>query len=127
LAAPAPRGFYRAIQQVFNGFRFQQWYIEDVKSQETLAHRLGFQKVSKMKLAVAQHIRDFCANGGFLFAMCSGTDSFDIALAAANTDICESMYDGDGADPDAQAKLDYSGTFAFQISGRYEPDVEPVQ
>jgi len=67
-----------------------------------------------MKLAVAQHIRDFCAGGGFLFAMCSGTDTFDIALAAANTDICESMFDGDGADPAAQSKLDYTQTFAFQ-------------
>lgn len=67
-----------------------------------------------MKLAVAQHIRDFCAGGGFLFAMCSGTDTFDIALAAANTDICESMFDGDPADPKAQSKLDFSQTFAFQ-------------
>jgi hypothetical protein len=115
--------FTGQYSKFYNGFRFQQWYIEDVKSQETLANRLGFQKVSKMKLAVAQHIRDFCANGGFLFAMCSGTDSFDIALAAANTDICESMYDGDGADPDAQSKLDYSGTFAFQ---NFQVDLNPM-
>lgn len=67
-----------------------------------------------MKLAVAQRIRDFCAGGGFLFAMCSGTDSFDIALAAANTDICDSQYDGDPVDPNAQSKLDFSQTFAFQ-------------
>jgi len=106
--------FTGQYSKFYNGFRFMPWYQEDVKNQETLAHKLGFQKVSKMKLAVAEHIRDFCANGGFLFAMCSGTDSFDIALAAANTDICESMYDGDGADPDAQSKLDFSSTFAFQ-------------
>ena len=68
-----------------------------------------------MKLAVAQRIRDFCAGGGFLFAMCSGTDTFDIALAASNTDICESMFDGDAADPDAQSKLDFSQTLLFRI------------
>ena len=67
-----------------------------------------------MKRAVAQRIRDFCAGGGFLFAMCSGTDTFDISLAAAHTDICEPMFDGDAADPDAQSKLDFGQTFAFQ-------------
>ena len=66
-----------------------------------------------MKLAVAKTIKEFCAGGGFLFAMCSGTDSFDIALAAEGVDICESMFDGDGADRNAQAKLDYTKTFAF--------------
>ncbi|MES2279031.1 MAG: asparagine synthetase B [Bacteroidota bacterium] len=115
--------FTGQYSKFFNGFRFQSWYIEDVKTQEALARKLGFQKVSKMKLAVAEHIRDFCANGGFLFAMCSGTDSFDIALSAANTDICESMYDGDGADPDAQSKLDFSNTFAFQ---NFQVDMNPM-
>jgi hypothetical protein len=115
--------FTGQYSKFYNSFRFAPWYIEDVKTQEALAHKLGYQKVSKMKLAVAEHIRDFCANGGFLFAMCSGTDSFDIALAAAGTDICESMYDGDAADPDAQAKLDYSGTFAFQ---NFTVDLNPM-
>jgi hypothetical protein len=92
----------------------QNWYVEDRKIQEARAHRLGFSKVSKMKLAVAQSIREFCAGGGFLFAMCSGADSFDIALAAANTDIVDSRYDGDGVDPNAQSKLDFSQTVAFQ-------------
>ena len=87
---------------------------ESKEVQEATAAKLGFKKVSKMKLAVAQHIRDFCAGGGFLFAMCSGTDSFDIALAAANTDICDTQYDGDPVDPNAQSKLDFSQTFAFQ-------------
>jgi hypothetical protein len=82
--------------------------------QEALAKKLGYKKVSKMKLAVAQNIRDFCANGGFLFAMCSGADSFDIALAAAKTDIVDEQYDGDPPDPDAQSKLDFSQTLAFQ-------------
>ncbi|WP_317169572.1 hypothetical protein [Mucilaginibacter humi] len=67
-----------------------------------------------MKLAVAQSIRDFCAGGGFLLAMCSGADSFDIALAAAKTDIVDELYDGDPPDPLAQSKLDFSQTFAFQ-------------
>jgi hypothetical protein len=90
------------------------WYMDDKKAQEEMAAKLGFKKVSKMKLAVAQRIREFCAGGGFLFAMCSGTETIDVALAAANTDICESMFDGDPADPDAQSKLDYTQTFAFQ-------------
>ncbi len=94
--------------------RNQEWNAESKSMQEATAHKLGFEKVSKMKLAVAQHIREFCANGGFLFAMCSGADSFDIALAAAKTDICEEMYDGDAADPNAQSKLDFSQTLAFQ-------------
>jgi hypothetical protein len=98
----------------FYAYRYAQWYNDDVKGQQAMATKLGFKKVSKMKLAVAQHIRDFCAGGGFLFAMCSGTDTFDIALAASNTDIVESMFDGDPADPDAQSKLDFTQTFAFQ-------------
>ncbi|MEO8885241.1 MAG: asparagine synthetase B [Mucilaginibacter sp.] len=86
----------------------------DRETQEALAAKLGYKKVSKMKLAVAQKIRDFTGAGGFLFAMCSGADSFDIALAAANTDIVDEMYDGDGYDPQAQSKLDFSQTLAFQ-------------
>jgi uncharacterized membrane protein YgcG len=87
---------------------------ESKPAQEALAKKLGFKKVSKMKLAVALRIRDFCTNGGFLFAMCSGADSFDIALAAMNTDIVDTQYDGDPPDPRAQAKLDFSQTLAFQ-------------
>ncbi|MEO6524685.1 MAG: asparagine synthetase B [Mucilaginibacter sp.] len=104
-------GQYSKFYQVYHSY---PWYVEDVNNQEALAKKLGFKKVSQMKLAVAQHIRDFCAGGGFLFAMCSGTDTFDIALAASNTDICERMFDGDPADPDAQSKLDFTQTFAFQ-------------
>ena len=89
------------------------WYVEDQKVQEAMAKKLGFKKVSQMKLAVAEHIRDFCSGGGFLFAMCAGAETFDIALSAANTDICETMFDGDRADPDAQSKLDFNQTFAF--------------
>ncbi len=94
-------------------FRNATWYQEDVKYQEAAAKRNGFKKVSEMKLAVAKHIKEFCVGGGFLFAMCSGTDSFDIALAAEGVDILENMFDGDGMDANAQAKLDYNKSVAF--------------
>ena len=95
-------------------YRNAAWYQEQVRTMETMARSLGFSKVSELKLAVALKIRDFTAGGGFLFTMCSGTDSYDIALAAEGLDICESMYDGDGTTPDYNSKLDYSKTFAFQ-------------
>lgn len=104
-------------------YRNASWYIEDVKLQQSTARKLGFDKVSEMKLAVAKGIQNFCAGGGFLFAMCSGTDSFDIALAAEGVDICESMFDGDGVDPGAQSKLDFGRTFAFQ---NFRLDLNPV-
>ena len=106
--------FTGQYSKFFAQYSNASWYMADQQVQESMARKLGFTKVSKMKLAVAQRIRDFCAGGGFLFAMCSGTDTFDIALAAANTDICESMFDGDHVDPNAQSKLDFSQTFAFQ-------------
>jgi hypothetical protein len=106
--------FTGQYSKFYGAYRYAQWYVDDVKGQQATATKLGFKKVSQMKLAVVQHIRDFCAGGGFLFAMCSGTDTFDIALAASNTDIVESMFDGDPADPDAQQKLDFTQTFAFQ-------------
>ena len=98
----------------WSAFKYASWYQNDVKTQEALAKKMGFTKVSEMKLAVAKHIKEYCAGGGFLFAMCSGTDSFDIALAAEGVDICASMFDGDAADPNAQSKLDYGKTLAFQ-------------
>lgn len=94
-------------------YRFAAWYQEEQRSSEASAKALGFSKVSQLKLAVTKKIRDFVAGGGFLFAMCSATDSYDIALAAEGLDICESMFDGDGADPNANTKLDYSQCFAF--------------
>lgn len=95
-------------------FRNATWYREDVKYQEEAAKRNGFKKVSEMKLAVAKRIKEFCAGGGFLFAMCSGTDSFDIALAAEGVDIAENMFDGDGTDANAQSKIDYEKSVAFK-------------
>ncbi len=90
------------------------WYQEEVRENEACASKHGFSKVSHLKLAVAKKIRDFCLGGGFLFAMCSATDTYDIALAADGVDICESMYDGDGMDPDAQEKLNFDNCFAFK-------------
>lgn len=92
----------------------QQWYIEDVRSQEAMANKLGFSKVSQLKLAVAKKIRDFVMGGGFLFAMCSAPDSYDVALAAEGVDICDVMFDGDPMQPNAQELLDYSKCFAFK-------------
>ncbi len=92
----------------------QRWYIEQQREFEKSARKHGFGKVSELKLAVVKRIRDFCAGGGFLFAMCSATDTYDIALAADGVDICESMYDGDPADKNAQQKLNFENTFAFE-------------
>ena len=89
------------------------WYIEQQVTLEKEAKKLGFKKVSELKKAVARKIKEYIANGGFMFAMCSATDTYDIALAAENTDICDVMYDGDPPDPDAQQKLDFSKTLAF--------------
>jgi len=97
----------------YNNYANMPWYIEQVKEAEDAARRFGFQKVSQSKLAVAKRIKDFVSGGGFLFAMCSATDSYDIALAAEGIDICERMYDGDPADPQAQEKLNFNNTFAF--------------
>jgi hypothetical protein len=97
----------------YGSFSNMPWYIEAQKEAEETARRNGFHKVSQLKLAVAKRIKEFVAGGGFMFAMCSATDSYDIALAAEGVDICERMFDGDPADPHAQEKLDYEKTFAF--------------
>lgn len=91
-----------------------QWYIEQQMLYEKEAEKLGFAKVSEMERAVVLEIRDYIASGGFLFAMCSATDSYDIALGAANVDIVDKMFDGDPPDPSAQEKLDFSQTLAFE-------------
>lgn len=97
----------------YSSFANMGWYIEQQKEAEGLALKHGFHKVSQLKLAVVKRIKEFVAGGGFLFAMCSATDSFDIALAAEGVDICERMFDGDPADPQAQQKLDFEKTLAF--------------
>jgi len=98
----------------YSMYKNAAWYREQVRTSEEMASKLGFEKVSELKLAVAQSIRNFTAGGGFLFTMCSGTDSYDIALAADGVDICENIYDHDGVDPQAQQKLDFNNTFAFK-------------
>ena len=97
----------------YRSYRTAPWYIKDKMEAEALAEKLGYDKVSEEKLAVAQEIRDFVIGGGFMFAMCSATDSFDIALAAAGVDIAEPMFDGDPSDADYQSQLDYDNSFAF--------------
>jgi len=95
-------------------YKQNAWYQEDVKLNEDLAYKLGFKKVSEMKLETAKRIRDFVAGGGYLFSMCSAPDSYDVALAAEGVDICDVMFDGDPPDPQADSKLDYSRCFAFE-------------
>jgi len=98
----------------FGAYRNAPWYIEQKKEAEELAKKLGYSKVSEEKLAVAKKIRDFVIGGGFMFAMCSATDSFDIALAAEGVDICEPMFDGDESEGNYQSKIDYNNSFAFK-------------
>ena len=98
----------------YGSYRNAAWYIDQKKLFESEAKRLGFQKVSKLKLRVAQIIHHYVEKGGFLFAMCSATDSYDIAIAAEQTDICEAVFDGDGLDPDYANKLDFSRCLAFE-------------
>ena len=94
-------------------YRSASWYVKEKQQAEALANSLGYQKVSQEKLAVALKIRDYVIGGGFMFAMCSATDSFDIALSAEGVDICETMFDGDGSSPAYQNKIDFNKTFAF--------------
>lgn len=94
-------------------YRNAEWYQQDVRLSEATAAKQGYAKVSQLKLAVALKIRDFVAGGGYMFAMCSAPDSYDVALAAEGVDICAQMFDGDPIDPQAQQKLDYSKCFAF--------------
>ena len=106
----------------YASFRGAQWYIEQQVLFENEAKKLGFKKVSEMEKAVALTIKNYVGSGGFLFAMCSATDSYDIALSALNADIADKMFDGDAPDPDAQEKLDFSQTLAFE---NYELEMNP--
>lgn len=98
----------------YRTFRSAAWYIEEKKAAEDLAKELGYSKVSEAKRDVAIKIKNYVVGGGFMFAMCSATDSFDIALSAEGIDICEPMFDGDGSDAGYQNKIDFSKTFAFK-------------
>ncbi|MBK8490325.1 MAG: asparagine synthetase B [Saprospirales bacterium] len=98
----------------YNSYQNFPWYKEHVARMEELAHKNGFEKVSQLKMAVVEKIREYVIGGGFMFAMCSATDTYDIALAAEGIDICAVYYDGDPADPNAQDKLNFTNCFAFQ-------------
>jgi len=98
----------------YKSYHTESWYQKQVSETELMAKYLGFAKVSGMKLSVAIKIKEFVAGGGYLFTMCSGTDSYDIALAAYNTDICDVIYDYDPMDPAYQSKIDYEQGFAFK-------------
>ncbi|MFO0355926.1 MAG: asparagine synthetase B [Sphingobacteriaceae bacterium] len=108
----------------YGSFMNAAWYQNEVKQNEALAKKLGFAKVSQMKLNSAKKIKEFVFSGGFLFAMCSASDSYDIALASEGVDICESMFDHDPADKNAQSKIDYSKGFAFE---NYKLSMNPYE
>lgn len=108
----------------YANFRTAQWYVEQQAMYEREARRLGYAKVSDEKKAVARTIREYIGNGGFMFAMCSATDSYDIALAAEGVDIVDVMFDGDPPDPNAQQHLDFSRTLAFE---RFTLDMNPFR
>ena len=107
----------------YKAYRSAAWYQQEVERQSSTAQVMGFQKVSEMKRKVATTIQEFVIGGGFLFTMCSGTDSYDIALAAQGVDICAPMYDGDPADPASQGKLDFERGLAFQS---YTLEMDPL-
>lgn len=126
-------GQYGKFYASFSG---AQWYLEQQMLYENEAKKLGFKKVSEMEKAVVQTIKNYVGQGGFLFAMCSATDSYDIALSAMNVDIVDRMYDGDPPDPNVQDKLDFSNTFGFEnfklemnplIYEYSEIDVQPLE
>jgi len=107
----------------YGSYRLSAWYQEDVRTNEALAAELGFSKVSEEKKAVARAIHDYVVKGGFLFAMCSATDTIDLALAAEGIDIVAAEYDHDGQTPGAASKLQYDKTFAFQ---NFTPELNPL-
>jgi hypothetical protein len=106
------------------------WYKDDVAYNEAIARKLGYKKVSELKLAVAKKIRDFVAGGGYLFSMCSAPDSYDVALSADGVDICQTMFDGDPMDANAQSKLNYDYCFAFTnftiVTNPYEYEISSI-
>ncbi len=108
----------------YRNYKHTSWYKKKVKRNRKMAKDLGFSKVSELKLGVALKIREYTAGGGFLFTMCSGTDTYDIALSAHKTDICKKMFDGDPADPAARSKIDHSKTIAFE---GFKINMDPMQ
>jgi len=120
-------GQYGKFWAAYRGF---PWYQEDVKAQEASATKMGYGKVSQMKLDVSRKIRDFVAGGGYLFSMCSAPDSYDVALSAEGIDICDVMFDGDPANPDAQSRLNFGNCFAFEnftlVTNPYQYEISSI-
>ncbi len=114
----------------FLRMRGQAWYQEQKQEAEMIAKKFGYTKIPDLKLGVSRKIRDFVFGGGYMFAMCNATDTFDIALAADGIDIVEAPYDGDGADPNAESKLKYDNCFAFKdfrlITNPYEMEFSSI-
>lgn len=114
----------------YAGYHTAEWYIEDVKKNEAMAHKHGFDKVSQLKLAISKKIKEFVIGGGYLFAMCSATDSYDIALAAEGLDICDKVFDGDAQDMTAQSKLNFEKCLAFKdfrlVTNPYEYEYSDI-
>ena len=114
----------------YRSYKNAPWYKENQKKQEELAKSLGFTKVSMLKLSVIKKIKEYVGAGGFLFAMCSATDTYDIGLSAEGTDICDQIYDHDNMDADAQSKLDFKKTFAFEkfnlVTNPYEYEYSSI-
>jgi hypothetical protein len=98
----------------YSSFSSAPWYLQQVATAEQTAQELGFAKVSQLKLAVVKEIKKYVTNGGFLFAMCAATDSYDISLAAHGTDIADVVFDGDPPAANAQSALDFVQTLAFE-------------
>ena len=97
----------------YRNYHTADWYIDQQKQFESMAQKLGFNSVHNQKKALAQIIKNYIANGGFLFAMCSATDSFDIALSVINVDAVHSVFDGSGIDNNLNNKIDYNNSLAF--------------
>jgi hypothetical protein len=108
----------------YNSFRNTLWYQQEVAANEQMTKALGYRKVSDLKKAVVSAVEDYVARGGMMFAMCSATETFDIALAAENTDIVPKEFDGDGVDADYKSKLDYSKCFAFE---NFDVSLNPLE
>lgn len=114
----------------WSAYRNASWYRDDVRTNEEMAKKLGFDKVSDMKRAVAVKIREFVSGGGYLFAMCSAPDSYDVSLASEGVDICDIMFDGDGMDSHADDKLNFDNCFAFRnftlVKSPYEYEISSI-
>lgn len=106
--------FTGQYNKLYLGFRDQPWFIEQRDRDIATARRQGFANVPTLKKAVASRLRDFIERGGFIFAMCGATETIELALAAHDVDIAAAFTDGTPMDPDADAKMDWSRTFAFQ-------------